>query len=262
MTSEMTLPAYARHHWAKSDREDPSRIHLLEYHLADVGACFEALLQQPTIRRRLARAARLDDLDNATVARLCVFAALHDIGKVNMGFQTQIWRQDCLPGGRRPASFHHLGHTIDMGPILNAGEDRETSAWFSPALGFDRGLLEWDNGLLEWDADGGVTACGLFVATLSHHGSPLNLEANRSRNTRAWQKFANLDPRACVERIGLLVRQWFPEAFSDNAPPLPGTSAFQHHYLGLCILADWIGSNKTWFKYRDKLDDNYINHAR
>ena len=262
MTTEMTLPAYTRHHWAKSDRKDPSRIHLLEYHLADVGACFEALLQQPTIRRRLASAARLDDLDNTTVARLCVFAALHDIGKVNMGFQTQIWRQDCLPGGRRPASFHHVGHTIDMGPILNADGDRETSAWFSPALGFDRGLLEWDNGLLEWDADGGVTACGLFVATLSHHGSPLNLEANRSRNTRAWQKFANLAPRDCVERIGLLVRQWFPEAFSDNAPPLPDTSAFQHHYLGLCILADWIGSNETWFEYRDKLDDNYINHAR
>ena len=135
MTTEMTLPAYTRHHWAKSDRKDPSRIHLLEHHLADVGACFEAVLQQPTIRRRLASAARLDDLDNATVARLCVFAALHDIGKVNMGFQTQIWRQDCLPGGGRPASFHHVGHTIDMGPILNADGDRETSAWFSPALG-------------------------------------------------------------------------------------------------------------------------------
>ena len=34
------------------------------------------------------------------------------------------------------------------------------------------------------------------------------------------------------------------------------------HYLGLCILADWIGSNETWFEYRDKPNDNYINHAR
>ena len=73
MTTEMTLPAYTRHHWAKSDRKYPSRIHLLEHHLADVGACFEAVLQQPTIRRRLASAARLDDLDNATVARLCLW---------------------------------------------------------------------------------------------------------------------------------------------------------------------------------------------
>lgn len=42
--------AYTRAHWAKSDRDDPGRIHLLEHHLADVGACMEALLSQPTIR--------------------------------------------------------------------------------------------------------------------------------------------------------------------------------------------------------------------
>ena len=148
------------------------------------------------------------------------------------------------------------------GSDLECRRGPETSAWFSPALGFDRGLLEWDNGLLQWDADGGITVCGLFVATLSHHGSPLNLEANRSRNPRAWQKFADLDPRERVERVGRLVRQWFPEAFSNGVPSLPDAPEFQHHYLGLCILADWIGSNETWFEYRDKPDDNYINHAR
>ena len=84
-----TMPAYTRRHWAKSDRRDSQRIHLLGHHLADVGACFEGLLRQPTIRQRLARTAGRDDLDAATVARLCVFAALHDIGKVNVGFQTR-----------------------------------------------------------------------------------------------------------------------------------------------------------------------------
>ena len=38
------LPAYTRYHWAKSDRTNPRRIHLLDHHLADVGACMEALL--------------------------------------------------------------------------------------------------------------------------------------------------------------------------------------------------------------------------
>ena len=32
-----------------------------------------------------------------TTARLCVFAALHDIGKVNIGFQARIWRPEDLP---------------------------------------------------------------------------------------------------------------------------------------------------------------------
>ena len=50
---------YTRHFWAKAHpyrQRGPERIHLLEHHLADVGACFEALLMQPTIRRRMARA--------------------------------------------------------------------------------------------------------------------------------------------------------------------------------------------------------------
>ena len=98
MTVQETMPAYTRRHWAKSDRGDHGRIHLLEHHLADVGACFEALLVQPTIRQRLARTADLANLDDATVARLCVFAALHDIGKVNVGFQTQIWRRRRFAG--------------------------------------------------------------------------------------------------------------------------------------------------------------------
>ena len=45
---------------------------------------------QPTIRQRLALSGGLGDLDDATAARLARFAALHDIGKVNVGFQTQI----------------------------------------------------------------------------------------------------------------------------------------------------------------------------
>ena len=93
-----SAPAYTRHHWAKFDQ---GRIHLLEHHLADVGACFEALLAQPTIRQRLARSGGMEDLDESTVARLSVFAALHDIGKANVGFQARVWQDADLPEGRR-----------------------------------------------------------------------------------------------------------------------------------------------------------------
>ena len=262
MTLQETMPAYTLRHWAKSDRGDHGRIHLLEHHLADVGACFEALLVQPTIRQRLARTADLANLDDATVARLCVFAALHDIGKVNVGFQTQIWRREDLPGGRRPASFPGVGHTRDMVPVLDNNGDTETSGWFFDALGFEQGVLQWDNGILQWDDNDGITACGLFVATLSHHGAPLNLQDTLSTNSRAWQRFANLNPRECVERVGRLVRQWFPDAFTGAVPSLPPAPAFQHHFLGLCTLADWIGSNEIWFKFVDAPDDDYIDHAR
>ena len=87
-----TAPAYANRFWAKWDN-DGEEIHLLEHHLADVGACFDALADQPTIRARLAAAADAP-LDETTLSRLCVFAALHDIGKVNVGFQTKTWPDD------------------------------------------------------------------------------------------------------------------------------------------------------------------------
>ena len=245
--------AYTRAHWAKSDRQNPGRIHLLEHHLADVGACMEALLTQPTIRRRLARAAGRDDIDEATAARLAVFAALHDIGKVNVGFQTQIWQAEDWQGARRPLGWGR-GHTRDIVPVI-MGEDRETAVWFSDALGFDD-LLEWD------DDDEKETAISLFVATLSHHGEPLNLEGGRPRNPSMWQPYRGLDPKACVERIGGLARAWFPAAFAQDAPPLPSAPEFQHMFLGLCTLADWLGSDERFFQFRGVPQSDYIATAR
>ncbi len=245
--------AYTRAHWAKSDRDNPGRIHLLEHHLADVGACMEALLTQPTIRGRLASAAGRDDIDEATAARLSVFAALHDIGKVNVGFQTQIWQPADWQGARRPHEWGR-GHTRDIVPVI-MGEDRETAVWFSDALGFDD-LLEWD------DDDEKETAISLFVATLSHHGEPLNLEGGPSRNPSMWQAYRGLDPKACVERISGLARAWFPAAFARNAPPLPSAPEFQHMFLGLCTLADWLGSDERFFQFRGVPQSDYIATAR
>ncbi len=244
------LPAYAQRHWAKTDKSTPPRIHLLEHHLADVSACLEALLKQPTIRKRLARAGGKDDLDEANAARLCVLAALHDVGKVNTGFQAQIWRAEDLPPQRKRPP--RAGHVQDFAPVLT-GADGETEQWLSPALGW--------NELLGWDDCGGKTVGALFIAALSHHGLPLNLQ-ERGPNPAIWRPFGELDPQRCVERIARLARKWFPAAFAPEAPPLPSPPEFQHAFLGLCTLADWIGSDKNRFPYHDQPQDDYIDLAR
>ncbi len=250
MTTNPNPPPYTYRHWAKADPENRARIHLLEHHLADVGACFEQLLRQPTIRQRLACSGGRDSLDETTAARLTVFAALHDIGKVNAGFQTQIWRPEDWIGGRLPPSFRRVGHIQDLTPVLN-GADAD---WFFPALGFAE--------MCQWDDQDGLIVCNLFIAALSHHGRPLNLSDTRSKNSPAWQPYGALNPRECTERIGQLARQWFPAAFVSNAPPLPKSPAFQRHFLGLGILADWIGSNEKLFPFSDSPDSNYIAWAR
>jgi len=250
---DTTSPSYTRHFWAKSwpyRKRGPSRIHLLEYHLADVGACLEAVLSQPTVRRRLAHTAGRDELDDTTAGRLCVFAALHDIGKVNVGFQTQVWEPPYLGSGRRG---RRAGHTLDLVPVLR-GEDREACGWFFDALG-------WSD-LSDWDDSGGNVASDLLVATLSHHGLPLALEGGREANPKVWRPFGGLDPEAYVRRVGRLIRGWFPEAWDRGASPLPAEPGFQHMFLGLCTLADWIGSNERWFPYESDPDSQYMDSAR
>ncbi len=187
MSSE-TAPLYTRRFWAKSEPRHgyPKRIHLLEHHLADVGACFETLLLQPTIRQRLAQSGGLDSLDDATATRLALFAALHDIGKVNVGFQTQIWRDEDFPTGRRPRAFHRVGHTADLTPVLQ-WKDRETANWFLPTLGWEE--------IERWDNDDGLASCGIFVAALSHHGRPLQLDdPDKESNPQVWDSFVGLHP--------------------------------------------------------------------
>ena len=250
MTANPNPPPYTYRHWAKADPENRARIHLLEHHLADVGACFEQLLRQPTIRQRLACSGGRDSLDETTAARLTVLAALHDIGKVNAGFQTQIWRREDWIGGRLPPSFRRVGHIQDLTPVLNL----EDADWFFPALGFAE--------MGQWDDQDGLIVCNLFIAALSHHGRPLNLSDTRSKNPPAWQPYGALNPQECAERIGQLARQWFPAAFVSAAPPLPASPAFQRHFLGLCILADWIGSNEHFFPFGDQPDSNYIARSR
>ena len=244
---------YTKRFWGKADRENPDRIHLLEHHLADVASCLEVLLQQPIIRQRLAQTAGRKDLDGTTSARLCVFAALHDIGKVNIGFQTQIWRNNDFPEGRRRPG--RAGHTLDLTPVLNRS-DHATSEWFFDALGW------WWDATESWDDCDGETVCGLLVATLSHHGSPLQLEGNHEANPQIWRRFENLDPQEQVARIGQLVHDWFPAAFAEGDLPLPPIPAFQHQFLGLCNLADWIGSDESWFRFLDEPKDDYIATAR
>ena len=83
MPERQEAPSHTSGFWAKSAprQEYPKRTHLLEHHLTDVGACFEAVLARPTIRYRLARSGGLHDIDDVMRGRLARLAALHDIGK-------------------------------------------------------------------------------------------------------------------------------------------------------------------------------------
>ena len=69
-------------------------------------------------------------------------------------------------------------------------------------------------------------------------------------------------PAEGVRRIGELARRWFPAAWEPGGGPLPPAPEFQHHFLGLCTLADWIGSNEEWFPFCGEPRDDYMEQAQ
>jgi hypothetical protein len=96
--------------WAKLKRDTAGQVigwHSLVGDSADVAAVVEALLLQPTVRRRLATAAGRTDLDEITRTRLSALSFLHDIGKANRGFRARVDLQ-APPRAHRPVGLGFL----------------------------------------------------------------------------------------------------------------------------------------------------------
>lgn len=229
--------------WGKvSFGEDgfPLRWHPLADHCADVAASLEALLGQSLVRRRLASLAGQSDLDEFQIARLCVLAALHDVGKFNLGFQAK-----ANPHASPAETAGHVGEAIAL--LNGVGE---ASARFADALRIED-FATWGSGEAIFE---------LLHASICHHGRPISTERSVAR--WAWQKAGNLDPFEGIRDLADRARGWFPLAFENGGRPLPSEPAFAHAFSGLVMLADWIGSDERSFRFSHAEDGERIAFAR
>ena len=103
---------------------------------------------------------------------MCVFAALHDIGKTNLQFQAK-----ANPALRRGPT---ASHTKDMMQLLN-GKDIENQERFMEAIPWLKDAMS------QWDQNDGNTVCGLIIAMLSHHGKPEQLHNGHEPRYNHWQ---------------------------------------------------------------------------
>lgn len=223
--------------WAKLEFEAdrPVRWHALADHSADVAAVMAELLAQPTIRQRLAVAARWPELDPVTCARLVALAFLHDIGKANRGFQA-----------RSNPNAPHVGHINELAWLFDVGDPvaQTLGDRLFEVLGLAR--------VGAWFSDDESSA-SLLDAVFAHHGRPWSRSGGGQGETpppsrRYWEVGPDGDPIAMLAVMREKMDGWMAQAFG-RGPDLPDAPAFQHAFAGLLMLADWLGSDQRFFPF-------------
>lgn len=190
-------------------------VHPLCWHLIDVGACAQALLDaQPMRHRALAAALSLSPVEARAWAGF--LAALHDVGKLAVGFQRKAPEHAPHILAALPPTGPVCDHTVEGAALL---------AEHPPAGVFD-------------DAEQGRA---LTDAVAGHHGRPV-------RDPVYLFDTFGAPGLAAYARIVAALRSVF-------APPcLPalggaGLEAATWRLAGLTTLADWLGSDRERFAH-------------
>jgi len=199
----------------------------------DVSAVFLDLCGLPVISARLRHAAGRS-LTREDLLRLAALVFLHDIGKLMPGFQAK-----GRPDLRCAANVNHS----EAGwRILRAAGERA-----------DHPLASLLDRIGSW----GDSVTPLLNAVFAHHGRPVSSD---QASYGAIPAVAGYDMTAAMVD---LQRMW-NAAFVDlpGTGSLPGTSPFVHLFAGLVALADWIGSDRSFFDFVPQPDDDYPDRAR
>jgi CRISPR-associated endonuclease/helicase Cas3 len=223
--------------WGKLSQVDASgqtEEHPLLDHMLDVAACFMALVQCRGLLRALEGVAERA-LTDSDVQRLAVLVFLHDLGKVNAGFQAKRWTAAAAPAGW-PAQAGHTSEAL----FLFDGDNAQSADLLDqlPVAA----ISEW-----------GDAVFALLRASISHHGRPVTVALNGD-DAHRWQPVSSqgrevYSPKLTLQQIGLRIQALFPLAFGPVAQPLPETPAFAHLFAGLVQLADWLGSDTRFFPF-------------
>lgn len=200
-------------------------------HSADVAAVLQRLLDLATVRARLARLAGVDELSARDRDRLAALAALHDLGKVNHGFQAKALPAS-VPGPR-------CGHVAPLVAVLDSSDAEPAARWILRRFHQLPRFLA----VLDWAPEH-----DLLGPLLAHHGAlPGGKEVPRKE---LWEERDAYDPIAAFGDLLDTIAGWFPAAF-EPGPLLPWRERFAHAYAGLLMLADWLGSDEKRFGYGD-----------
>lgn len=233
----------AKPHW------DSDPYHLLPFHCLDVAAVGRAYLSK---HKELTAffAQRLGVRDEVVIEWLAYWLALHDLGKFASSFQGQC--PDVLRALRHREPSHP--YTV-LHDTLGFYIWRELLSRYPHALGLGRESRRYRDRLSPWVA-----------AVTGHHGQP---PGEMSGSLFAHCEAGDLEAAATFAEA---IR---PLLLSDASLEVMLSLDARHHkrcaqalswwVAGVAVLADWLGSNTQYFRYRSvpaDLSEYWRRHAQ
>jgi len=215
-------------YWGKADVIDRNCYHPVVYHCLDVAAVGMGLAKRLGLSRHFAE--RLVGEEQEILRYIAFLCAIHDVGKFSDGFQNQ-----------RPDLVHVL-----RGISLKAAyQEKHWSSGY-------RFLCENAGRIFDGDA---LTICDFlgswFSASSGHHGRPPALEMG------SMPLATQFPPGVANEVMEYIfeVRSLFgiPADISFLLHDETLMKELSWEVAGLMVLADWLGSNRRWFPYRQEL---------
>lgn len=224
-------------YWGKADPRYPQepKWHPLPYHALDVAAVGHAYLTHHP--RLLAHFATVLGLSGAqTLAWLTFWIALHDLGKFASAFQGQ--REDLAwqLQNRKIAISYTLRHD-SLGALVWKNRLLAQCDVLGPGAGAGKRLMP----LAPW-----------VLAVTGHHGEP----PHQDRDEISLH-FAATDVEAAAQFVAAARALLLPQDVLDAALALGkrlerAGKRLSWWLAGLTVLADWIGSNTAFFRYRNE----------
>lgn len=219
-------------YWGKAGKcGDRGSYHPLVFHCLDVAACGQVYLDRnPGLLHQLACWLGLDE---ASTRQLLVFLlAVHDLGKFAESFQYKV------------PELVEQGFDPPLPRLTGIRRHDEIGALFYAWLAEEGRLPEQFRG---WDAD---TWGALLAPAFGHHGMPPpTLPPGRGMALAALREVMSPQSRDAAEAFFA----WCARAFLPGVLPASCNEAraklASWWIAGLAVLADWIGSNTTWFRY-------------
>ncbi|MCB9678343.1 MAG: CRISPR-associated helicase Cas3' [Alphaproteobacteria bacterium] len=227
--------------WGKlSPRDAPTDWHPFEDHCIDVACVGEALASLPTWRDRLATMG-LPVEEPGGIDLLGFLLGLHDLGKATPGFQR----------ARNPG-VKALGHTDPALMLLHPAFEAPASVRATQRLLCQHLPLHEDDGLR-----------GLLVAAVCHHGRPQQTIDPFAAGGTTWDASDGYEPLRAIAGLLEVLHRAFPRAreLAARGPLVVSPSAI-HAMCGLAMIADWLGSDVRWFRYRHDREEDRVAFAR